>query len=164
VCKRKSRQQIREERYNLKDLPAGRPRHWEINARSCRDGEYPPGCLRTEGLFATPRESMGVQNQLMMYYDDPQLIYDINQQLENLWLAMVEEIVSRINLDFVHTWEAMAYKNCPLMLPNMLNEFFSPYCIRLTRFLKAHNVNFIFVDSDGDGSKLIPSFLGRKRV
>ena len=44
----------------------------------------------------------------MMYYDDPGLMREIAQHLANLWLAMAEEIVACVELDFVHTWEDMA--------------------------------------------------------
>ncbi len=158
VFDRKSWEQTKEERYSLNDVLARLPGHWEINASSYSNRDYPLG-LRMEGFFATPRELMGVQHQLMMYYDDPQLMHDINQHLEKLWLAMAEEIVARVELDFVHTWEDMAYKNGPLISPRMFNEFISPYYKKLTGFLKAQKVKYIFADSDGDCSKLIPSFL-----
>jgi uroporphyrinogen decarboxylase len=158
VSDRNSWEKIKEERYNLKDIQARFPDQWQINCSSYQARDYPLG-LRMEGFFATPRELMGVQNQLMMYYDDPGLMHDINNHLENLWLAMAEEIVSKVELDFIHTWEDMAFKNGPLVSPKLFREFISPHYKKLTDFFKSHAVDFIFVDTDGNCFKLIEPFM-----
>jgi uroporphyrinogen decarboxylase len=112
-----------------------------------------------DGFFSTPRELLGVENQLMMYYDDPLLMHDINERLCNVWLAMIEEVVSKVELDFVCVWEDMAFKNGPLLSPRLFAEFIVPYYQRLTGFLKARGVDTVFVDCDGDCWLLIPGFL-----
>jgi uroporphyrinogen decarboxylase len=53
----------------------------------------------------------------------------------------------------------MAYKNGPLISPKMFDEFVAPYYRRLTGFLRAHGVDVICVDTDGDCRRLIPGFL-----
>ena len=158
VSDRKSWEKVKEERYNLKDIQARLPHHWDMNASSYLDRGYPLG-LRMEGFFATPRELMGVQNQLMMYYDDPRLMHEIAQHLADLWLAIAEEIVARVEMDFVHTWEDMAYKNGPLISPKLFAEFIAPCYRKLTEFFKARGVQFIFVDTDGDCTQLIGPFM-----
>ena len=77
----------------------------------------------------------------------------------NVWLAMLEEVVSKVALDYVYIWEDMAYKNGPLMSPRLFREFNVPYYKRVTDFLRAHGVDIIFVDTDGDCRLLIPGFL-----
>ena len=157
VRDRASWEEIKEERFSLDILPRF-PSRWETVAPTYSDHDYPLG-MYMDGFFSTPRELLGVENQLMMYYDDPQLMHDINDRLANVWLAMLEEVVSRVELDFVCVWEDMAFKNGPLVSPRLFGEFIVPYYQRLTGFLKAHGVDIIFVDCDGDCWLLIPGFL-----
>ena len=86
-----------------------------------------------DGFFATPRELFGVEHQLTMYYDDPELMHDINNHMLNLWLSMLEELLSTIDLDFCYVWEDMSFKNGPLLSPRMFKEFIVPYYKRLDR-------------------------------
>jgi len=154
---RRSWEQVREERFGP-DIMARFPPRWDGLVASYRDRDYPLG-LGMDGFFSTPRELLGLVRHLMMYYDDPQLMHDINDHLATVWLAMLEEVVSRVDLDFVYVWEDMSFKNGPLISPALFQEFVVPYYQRITGFLKAHGVNVIFVDTDGDCSKLIPGFL-----
>jgi len=150
-------EQLKRERFGMQVLPRF-PDRWQTVAATYRDHDYPVG-LSMDGFFSMPRELLGVQNQLMMYYDDPQLMHDINDHLCTLWLAMLEEAVSKVNLDFVYFWEDMAFKNGPLMSPKAFKEFVVPYYKRITSFLHAHGIEITFVDTDGDCWLLIPGFL-----
>jgi hypothetical protein len=109
VHDRASWERIKEERFSL-NVRSRFPGSWEELAPTYRDRDYPLG-LVMDGFFSTPRELLGVERQLMMYYDDPQLMHDINERLVAVWLAMLEEVVSRVTLDFVYIWEDMAFKN-----------------------------------------------------
>jgi len=127
-------------------------------AASYRQRDFPLGVL-LDGFFAGPRELMGVEHLLLAYYDDPQLIHDINTHLTELYLAILEEIFSCVELDFVYFWEDMSYNAGPLISPALFDEFIVPYYRRLTDFIKNRGVDIIMVDTDGDCEKLIPGFL-----
>ena len=158
VKDRASWERVKEERLSTKEVLARFPARWETVSSIYRNLGCPLG-VRMDGFFSIPRELLGVQNQLVMYYDDPNLMHDINDHLANLWLAILEETVSRVDLDFVHIWEDMAFKNGPLISPRMFGEFLTPYYRRVTDFLKEHGVDVIFVDTDGDCWLLIDPFL-----
>ncbi|MBM3133736.1 MAG: hypothetical protein FJZ89_00265 [Chloroflexi bacterium] len=157
VRDRTSWEQIKEERFTP-DITARFPNPWEQLARTYRDLDYPLG-VAMGGFFSIPRELLGFERQLTMYYDDPQLMHDINNHLANIWLAMLEEVVSKVNLDFVYIWEDIAFKNGPFISPRLFEGFITPYYQRVTGFLKTHGVDIIFVDTDGDCRLLIPGFL-----
>jgi uroporphyrinogen decarboxylase len=157
VYDRASWEQIKEERLGP-DIMARFPAHWEALAPTYHHRDYPLGVIM-DGFFAMPRELLGVERQLMMYYDDPGLMHDINDHLANVWLAMLEEVVSKVDVDFVYIGEDMAFKNGPLISPRMFEEFMVPAYQRVTGFLKAHGVDIILVDTDGDFRLLIPGFL-----
>jgi uroporphyrinogen decarboxylase len=148
---------LKEERFGP-DVEGRFPGRWEALVPTYRGIEFPLGLSMT-GFFGMPRALMGVETQLMTYYDDPDLMHDINDHLSSLWLAMLEEVVSNVTLDYVYIWEDMAYKNGPLMGPRLFQEFNVPYYKRVTDFLRTHGVDIIFVDTDGDCRLLIPGFL-----
>ena len=150
-------EQVKEERFGP-DIMARFPASWEALVTTYRDRDYPLG-LVMDGFFSIPRELLGVTRQLMMYYDDPQLMHDINEHLANIWLAMLEEVVSKVDLDFVYVWEDIAFNNGPLVSPRLFEEFIIPYYKQVTGFLKEHGIDIIFVDTDGDCRLLIPGFL-----
>ncbi len=154
---RSSWERIRAERFGLNIMDRFPPR-WKEVAASYRQRDYPVG-LVMNGFFAAPREMMGVVNQLTMYHDDPALMHDIHQHLTNIWLTMLEEVVARVELDFVTIWEDMSFKNGPFISPDTFAEFFIPYYRQITGFLHEHGMHIITVDTDGDCSLLIPGFL-----
>lgn len=157
VRDRASWEQVKEERFGP-DILGRFPADWETVAPTYQSRDCPLG-LSVVGFFCLPRELLGLTRQLMMYYDDPKLMHDINDHVANLWLAVLEEIVSKVELDYVYIGEDMAYKNGPHISPSMFAEFILPHYKRVTGFLKAHGVDIIFVDTDGDCRLLIPGLI-----
>jgi uroporphyrinogen-III decarboxylase len=157
VHDRDSWEKIKEERFGP-DIMARLPNHWSALATTYRDLDCPVGVVM-DGFFSMPRELLGLVRQLTMYYDDPQLMHNINDHLSRVWLAVLEEVVAKVDLDFVYCWEDMSFKNGPLMSPRMFDAFVVPYYQRVTGFLRSHRVETIFVDTDGDCRSLIPGFL-----
>ncbi len=158
VHNRNSWEAFREERFNLDNLSDRFPGCWPEVGPTYRQRDYPLG-LAMDGFFMLPRELMCVETQLMMYYRDPQLMHDIALQMQQIYLAVLEEIFSRTDLDFVTVMEDMSYKNGPLISPRMFREFIAPHYRVLTEFLKARGVKVITVDTDGDCWLLIPELL-----
>jgi uroporphyrinogen-III decarboxylase len=157
VHDRASWEQLKAERFTT-DVSTRFPERWDLLAPGYRNRDYPLGVVM-DGFFAAPRELIGVEHQLMMYYDDPQLMLDIGEHLLRTWLATLEELLAQLELDFVYVWEDMSFKTGPLLSPGMFERFISPYYQKLTAFLRGRGVETIFVDTDGDCSQLIPLFL-----
>lgn len=154
---RASWEQLKVERFTA-DVRQRLPDRWELLVKGYEKRDYPLGIVM-DGFFAAPRELLGVQSQLMMYYDDPQLMLDINEHLLQTWLATLEELLSSVDIDFVYVWEDMSFKTGPLISPRMFEHFISPYYRRLTSFLRGRGIDIICVDTDGNCSKLIPLYL-----
>ena len=159
VDDRPSWEQLKEERFRLDQVDDRFPKDWSQLIATYRERDFPFGPRMDGGFFSTPRELLGVENQLVMYYDDPELMKDIASHLTELWLAMLEKVVAEIDLDYVSIWEDMCFKNGPLISPRMFEEFCTPHYRRITSFLKAHSVDVIWVDTDGDLRLLIPKFI-----
>ena len=116
-------------------------------------GGYPLGC------FGTLAHLMGYENLFYAYYDQPALLHDVLGHLTRLWLAIWEEVLSRVEVDCVHIWEDISAAKGSMVSPAMVREFMLPYYRRITDFLKGHGVEVILVDTDGNCSQLIPLFL-----
>ncbi len=157
VHDRRSWERVKDEHFRM-EVRSRLPPRWESLACTYRTRDYPLGVI-LYGFFGIPRELLGVTRQLMMYYDDPALMHDINGHLLGLFLAMLEELLAAVELDYVYVWEDLAFKNGPLISPQLFAEFMVPYYSSLCSFLRARNVDVICVDTDGDFQALIPGFV-----
>ncbi len=111
------------------------------------------------GFFGSLRLMMGEEKLFMTYYDDPSLIKDMNQHILNLWLAISEELISKIEFDAAYFWEDMSGKNGSLISMTTFREFMMPYYCKITDFLRSKGIKKIGVDTDGNVGELIPMFL-----
>jgi hypothetical protein len=132
---------------------------WAEQMRFIRGQERDIVATHMEGFFGYPRELLGVEHLLTMYYDDPGLMHTmINDHLE-LLMALYEPVIRDVRPDFAFIWEDMCYKNGPLVSPRIFREFMLPAYQKLTHFIKQLGVRNIIVDSDGNIERLIPLWL-----
>lgn len=132
---------------------------WERNISYIKEQQKNVVRIRIDGFFAYPRELMGLENFLMMLYDEPKLIKEMLSDRVAFVKELLQKAIIDIRPDFVFIWEDMCYKNGPLLSPEMFNEFLMPVYQELTSFLKNMGIKTIIVDSDGDISKLIPLWI-----
>lgn len=111
------------------------------------------------GFFGTPRFMMGEVAFLMGFLDQPRLIKKIISHLADLWSALYDRVLSEVRVDCIHVWEDMSFKNGPLISPALFREFLVPAYKQLTDTVKAHGVDVVLVDTDGDCRSLIPHFM-----
>jgi len=111
------------------------------------------------GFFGAPREILGFDNFIYMFYDDPDLLCEILDTLCDLWIDMIGYIQRRVKLDYFFIWEDMCAKTGPLIGPAMFREFLLPRYKRLTAALRAGGCAHILVDSDGDERELVPLWM-----
>ncbi len=151
------------ERYKaerLKPTLEGRlPANWDELVKEYKNRDYPLWLGQRHGFFGTPRFLLGEVEVLTMYYDDPELMKDINNYLTDFWIALFDGVLKEVEIDAVFVWEDMCYKGGPLVSPAIFREFILPGYKKLTSFLKERGVKIIVVDSDGDVWKLIPLWI-----
>jgi hypothetical protein len=117
-------------------------------------GGYP------HGFFGTIRFLMGDEKLFTSYYDQPDLIHDINTTFCNLWIEIFSYVMDhKIELDCVDIWEDMSYRKGSLISPVHFKKFMMPYYKKISKFLSNRGVDNIWVDTDGDCWELIPLFL-----
>ena len=152
-------EKLKEERFS-EDIKKRLPPDMELSERY-RDRDYPLTIGGyPHGFFGTVRFLMGDEVLFTSYYDQPELIHDINTTLCDLWIEVIDAVMDcGIELDCVDMWEDMCYRQGSLISPAHFKEFMHPYYKRLSDFLKCRGVCNIWVDTDGDCSELIQLFL-----
>ena len=140
------------------DTPERWPSDWNayVEETNSRDA---PTMLLLEGFFGVLREWTGLERLLYMFYDDPGLVEDMMEQVLYLNMGIVRRAVKDLRIDCVRFWEDMAFKNGPLIAPEMVKEFMVPRYKQVTDFLRSHGIDILHVDSDGNVNKLIPLWL-----
>jgi hypothetical protein len=149
-------QRIKSERLDP-DSSARFPANWQTLAsgynsddRVVQIGWYP------YGLFGTLRDMIGVENLLLLFYDDPDLIHTMMEDLTSFWLSIYEKVCQQVRIDLIHIWEDMSGKNGPLISPAMMREFMLPQYKHIKAFADAHKIPVFAVDTDGDVERMIP--------
>jgi len=139
------------------------PLNWQHLVRRYRERNnvirLGAGAGYVPGYYGHLRALMGIERLSLTYYDDPQLIKDINDYTVNFLIETLDQCFSQVEVDMVVIGEDMAGRNGLLISPVMFREFMMPYYRRFTAFCRAHGVGSIWVDSDGDIRKLIPLLL-----
>ncbi|MHB9033546.1 MAG: uroporphyrinogen decarboxylase family protein, partial [Anaerolineae bacterium] len=130
---------------------------WDaFRAQVARTGEAVQVGVYPWGMFGSVRDLMGVERLLESFYDEPEMVYDIMEHLTTLWLSLYERAAREVQIDHIHIWEDMSGKQGSLISPAMVERFMMPQYDRIAAFARAHGVQLISVDTDGDCRELVP--------
>jgi hypothetical protein len=108
-----------------------------------------------EGFFWFPRTLMNFEGLSYAYYDEPELVHRINQDLLDFNLHLLEQIAQSCVPTFMTIAEDVSYNNGPMISRKTFEEFLAPYYRRLLARAKELNLLTI-VDTDGDVTMLVP--------
>jgi hypothetical protein len=111
--------------------------------------------ITLEGFFWFPRTLMGFSRLMLAYYDQPELIHRINQDLLDFNLRLLDRIDGVCRPTFMTVAEDMSYNNGPMVSRGICDEFLSPYYRRLLERINEMKM-LTFVDTDGDVTLLVP--------
>jgi hypothetical protein len=144
------------ERY-ASDFSSRLPGGWPELKRELRDRSFP---IRLGGhpfgFFGFPRHLIGSSALMLLMYDEPRLIKDMNEFFLGFAMEYWAQIIPAIRPDCVLIWEDMASKTGSMISPAMFEEFLKPYYRRFIDFFRQFGVQNIHVDSDGYIERLIP--------
>jgi len=157
---KKSWEQLKEERLNLKNISSRFPANWQEKLREHKQRDYPLALGGyPHGFFGTPSHLIGYENLFLWYHDEPELIHDILNTFTELWIAVYAEVLAQTSVDLWHIWEDVSYGRGPMISLAMVREYMLPYIKRIADFLKARGVRHILLDTDGDCYSVIPLFM-----
>ncbi len=111
------------------------------------------------GAYGTPRNLFGEEGLAYVYYDDPDLIYEIMRWWVDFYTKIDNTVTKEIEIDYVFMWEDMAFKTGPLISPEMFKTFMSPYYDELIDAFKSAGIDIILVDTDGNAEVLLDLFI-----
>ncbi len=75
------------------------------------------------GCFGFHRHLMGFENLMLAYVLAPELIHSMSKAWEALMIGIIDQCRHHGEIDMVHFWEDMCYKNGPMLSPKMFGEY-----------------------------------------
>ena len=111
--------------------------------------------ISIDGYFAHPRGLFGIQPHMLGFYDQPELMHRINQDLVDHEIRVLHKIAKlRSTPCFTTIMEDMSYNHGPMLSKQMFDEFLAPYYRQVVPLLKEMGTKVI-VDSDGDVTDMV---------
>jgi len=110
-----------------------------------------------EGFFWYPRTLFGIENHLYAFYDEPELMHRMNEDLLQFNLRVLDRAGEVFAPDFMTIAEDMSYNKGPMLSKACFDAFVAPYYKRLVPKLKERGIR-VLVDTDGDVEPIIPWF------
>lgn len=144
-------------RYNSKD-PQRYPQNWDIMI-DITNKSHVPTHLSIPFLFWTVREWMGFENICYAFYDKTALLEEMFEFLMDFYIDILKDKIKEAKIDIVELKEDMAYKNAPMISPQMFKNFMMPHYVKFIDFLKNNGVKLVYVDCDGYPGGLIPLWI-----
>jgi len=144
-------------RFNPKD-PKRFPDDFEARCAALRERDYPL-VVHFNGPFWQLREFCGMERLCMMMYEQPDLV----REMADFWMAFcadtMQPILERVAPDMLHFSEDMAFKEKPMISPEMTRAYCAPCYRRWVEQGKAVGTELFAVDSDGRIDLLIPVYM-----
>lgn len=114
--------------------------------------------MTLEGFFWWPRVLFGIENHLYSFVDEPELLHRIINDQAEYCLRVIDDFCEILTPDFMTFAEDMSYNLGPMLSEDLFNTFLQPGYDKVIRKLKDKGIR-VFVDSDGEVSKMIPWLL-----
>lgn len=145
------------ERYSV-DSPGRFPDDFEERCAKLRKRDYFV-MISYPGPFWQLREWCGFEGLCMMMVDSPDLV----KEMAEFWNTFIGEVLDRIfdhfTPDAVRFQEDMAYKQKPMIGPEMVRRYCQPCWTGWAEKARNAGVPIIGIDSDGYVGELIPLWL-----
>lgn len=111
------------------------------------------------GYYWTLRSIAGVEGASYLLYDSPDLVAELFERYRTVTLECLKRVTALLPVDVVGFGEDIAYKNGPLLAPEMFRRLIVPHYRAAMDFARARGIDLTWYDSDGDVRPLIPDYL-----
>lgn len=119
-----------------------------------------PIALHCGSLIGTMRNLLGVEQLSYLYADDTDLFIEIIDTFAGLSYRCIETALKTgAKFDYAHYWEDICFKNGPLVIPSVFEEYVGPHYRKAADLLNSHGIDIISVDCDGKIDSLVPIWL-----
>ena len=145
-----------QEQHKLRPGPTERwPDDWNAYVKEI-NGKSEPLSLSVGSFDGFLREWVGSERILYMFYDDPNLIEEMMEQVLYLETEVIKRTLKDIKVQQASFGEDMCYKAGPLISPAMVRKFMMPRYQKITDLLHSYGVDVIYLDCDGNVEQRIP--------
>lgn len=114
--------------------------------------------ITLEGFFWFPRTLMGFTKISLAFYDQPELLHQINSDLADFNLKILDQVERVCVPTFATIAEDMSYNKGPMISERHFDEFVAPYYRKIIPRLLEKGV-VPLVDTDGDVTRMVPWLL-----
>lgn len=121
---------------------------WEAWAEEQETGEAVLW-FTVDGFFWFARTLFGIEPHMYAFYDYPELLHRINQDLTDWICRMIDDVCTVCTPDFMTFAEDMSYNHGPMLSKGLFDEFMRPYYDQVVPKLEEKGILPI-IDSDGD--------------
>lgn len=115
--------------------------------------------ITVEGFFWFPRTLFGIEAHFYAFYDHPDLMHRINQDMADYQVRLFKELAAVCPPAWMTLAEDMSYNHGPMLSEGLFNEFLAPYYRQVVPLLQEMGTTVI-VDSDGDITEMVPWLQG----
>ena len=115
--------------------------------------------FRISGFFWTLRELFGDEEHMYAYYDEPELLHEINEFILETYVICLDKIMTWINPEVLLIEEDLSGSGGSMISGDLFDEFVGKYYKKLFPFVKSKGAANVFIDTDGDFRMLIPNML-----
>jgi len=143
------------------DFDARLPSDFADRLRTWNAPEFDALLLPPAGnYFSTLRGLAGVETASYLFYDCPDLIHRMNENICRMCCRFAELLLPATrNVFCMGSGEDLAFKNGPFFSPAMFAEFYAPYYRRVLDIAHRHGVHHVYFDTDGNFDTLAPALL-----
>lgn len=111
--------------------------------------------ITLDGFFWHPRTLFGIQEHLYAFYDNQDLMHEINSDYAQFCSEAMQAVCDVLIPDFMTFAEDLSYNLGPMLSKEHFEEFVKPYYQPVITQMHAHKIP-VFVDTDGDVAPVVP--------
>jgi uroporphyrinogen decarboxylase len=150
------------ERYRARLDPTSPKRHAGRGAareREVADRTWPIA-VSAGSVFGWLRNWMGLEGISLALHDDEAWVQRMMEEVTDFIVATLAPALERVpGVDYAVVWEDMCYNHGSMISPEHVRRLMVPQYRRITGLLRAHGVDVVLVDCDGNHDELIPLWL-----
>jgi uroporphyrinogen decarboxylase len=137
--------------YGVMDSGSGR-----VPAESERD--YPLG-VYCGSMIGKVRDILTVEGLAYAAYDYPDMVEDMVETMCQCTENALDQLLPNFEFDFASGWEDICFNHGPLVSLDFFKNVVVPRYKRISKKLRARNINLWYTDCDGDLRPVIPLLL-----
>lgn len=101
-----------------------------------------------EGFFWHPRTLFGIEEHLYAFFDQPELMKRMNEDLLEYLYKAVDQVCEYVSVQFMALADDMSYNHGPMISKSIFDDQLAPFYVEASSYIKSKGIK-VFVDSDG---------------